>query len=349
MSTPAGWYDDGSGRQRWWDGQQWTEHFAPVAAPSEAPAPVADAAPSDALPPYMSTPDTHAYPGSQPTAGQASPGAYSTSGAYPTAGAYPATGAYPAAGAYSPSGAYGAPVAAAPKKLSVLGIVGLGLAVLGTILACIPVISLFGWILLPAGFIVSLISLFLKGTKWPGITGLAVSVLGTIIAAIMGLVFWGLLFASQVDTLPETFPSSPSDSGSTPADVAEGVLGEPVTVAQMSGSAEMTITSATWSATNDTSFEPSNGGYLVIDVSWETLDGTSYVNPLYFSVETADGTEGDLDIFGDATLEGGELTAGQSTQGTVSFDVAQSSSYVVIVTDELMQEVARVTVEASAG
>ena len=36
MSTPAGWYDDGSGRQRWWDGGQWTEHFADQqpAAPS---------------------------------------------------------------------------------------------------------------------------------------------------------------------------------------------------------------------------------------------------------------------------------------------------------------------------
>ncbi|WP_374009876.1 DUF2510 domain-containing protein [Leifsonia sp. LS-T14] len=28
MSTPAGWYDDGSGRLRWWDGTQWTDHFA---------------------------------------------------------------------------------------------------------------------------------------------------------------------------------------------------------------------------------------------------------------------------------------------------------------------------------
>lgn len=26
-AAPAGWYDDGSGRQRWWDGQEWTEHF----------------------------------------------------------------------------------------------------------------------------------------------------------------------------------------------------------------------------------------------------------------------------------------------------------------------------------
>lgn len=25
--TKAGWYDDGSGKQRWWDGQQWTDTF----------------------------------------------------------------------------------------------------------------------------------------------------------------------------------------------------------------------------------------------------------------------------------------------------------------------------------
>lgn len=31
MNIPAGWHDDGSGRQRWWDGTQWTNTFAPVA------------------------------------------------------------------------------------------------------------------------------------------------------------------------------------------------------------------------------------------------------------------------------------------------------------------------------
>lgn len=28
--TPAGWYDDGQGRLRWWDGRTWTDAYAPV-------------------------------------------------------------------------------------------------------------------------------------------------------------------------------------------------------------------------------------------------------------------------------------------------------------------------------
>ena len=40
-TTPAGWYAQPDGRQRYWDGQQWTEHFAPGTV--EAAAPVAAA------------------------------------------------------------------------------------------------------------------------------------------------------------------------------------------------------------------------------------------------------------------------------------------------------------------
>lgn len=29
-NAAAGWYDDGAGQQRWWDGARWTEHVAPL-------------------------------------------------------------------------------------------------------------------------------------------------------------------------------------------------------------------------------------------------------------------------------------------------------------------------------
>lgn len=49
-TPPAGWYDDGSGRQRWWDGQQWGP-FAEQEASSAVPAaPAASSEGNDAKP-----------------------------------------------------------------------------------------------------------------------------------------------------------------------------------------------------------------------------------------------------------------------------------------------------------
>lgn len=39
-TTPPGWYDDGSGVQRWWDGTQWTEHTQPLEPPAQPVEPV---------------------------------------------------------------------------------------------------------------------------------------------------------------------------------------------------------------------------------------------------------------------------------------------------------------------
>lgn len=29
-AAPAGWYETGDGRRRWFDGRQWTDHYAPM-------------------------------------------------------------------------------------------------------------------------------------------------------------------------------------------------------------------------------------------------------------------------------------------------------------------------------
>jgi Protein of unknown function (DUF2510) len=39
-AAPAGWYPDGSGQLRWWDGVQWTPYLAPVSQAPAAAAPV---------------------------------------------------------------------------------------------------------------------------------------------------------------------------------------------------------------------------------------------------------------------------------------------------------------------
>ena len=247
MTTPAGWYDDGSGRQRWWDGQQWTEHFAPEATDAGSASeeqiasdttPIDDTVVDDTvIRPSEETviiPEEHdssapADQGAVDAAGATAAttalgddlGAYSAPAAppaYPAAAPGQSTDAYPGVApaypgtttGYPAAAPYGQPVSEEPKKLSVLGLVGLGVAALGTILVFIPVVGFIGFVLLAAAFVVSLISLFLKGKKWPGIAGLVLAVVGTIIGIIMSFVY---LFAfaqgvsEEIDKLPTSSPS----------------------------------------------------------------------------------------------------------------------------------------------
>ncbi|QDE35333.1 DUF2510 domain-containing protein [Microbacterium foliorum] len=464
MTTPAGWYDDGSGRQRWWDGTQWTEHFAPVVESAESaadehaggsaedqatsigsesaesadhassagfPESAADAetaasiesvaavesqswntpAPSDsdadAQPPVevpaddavvpqpessWSASETPAEaPGNAPepeftAPGGATPpddtvppyagGAPSYPGAaapaqpqeYPVAPGYPGAAApsYPGNAAYAPAGqqygaptgypaAYGATAPAAPSGPSILGLVGLGLAALGTILSCIPVIFWLGWLLLGVGFIVSLISLFLKGKKWPGISGLILSVVGAIIAVVMFFVIVFATVSEAVRDLPTAPPSSDSDTGTgteeqgtgTP-EVVEGEMGSPVAINQMTATSEVTIHSATWATSDGSSIPSTNGGYVILDVTFTGVSGTSYLSAFNFGIETAEGVEGTYDYYVDGIVAE-ELEPGDTIDGKITFDVAQSESYDVIFTDELLQEVTRITVVPSAG
>ena len=134
-TTPAGWYDDGSGNRRYWDGNAWTEHTAPGAAATQSPT--------------------------------------DTSGEAPAA------------------------------KPHVLGIIALAVAAVGFIFACIPGALIVGWILLPIAFVLSLVTLFLKGRKWPAITGLIVSIVGTIVGVVVFFAVVSTTFGQAFEELDD--------------------------------------------------------------------------------------------------------------------------------------------------
>lgn len=47
-TTQAGWYNDGTGAMRWWDGQKWTDQVQPAAAPPRGPGELIDRIAADA-------------------------------------------------------------------------------------------------------------------------------------------------------------------------------------------------------------------------------------------------------------------------------------------------------------
>lgn len=72
-STPPGWYPDGQGGQRWWDGSQWTEHTQPPTgdtpaapeAPAAPAAPAGSGAPGGDLPTQVAPNRASNYPAGQ--------------------------------------------------------------------------------------------------------------------------------------------------------------------------------------------------------------------------------------------------------------------------------------------
>jgi hypothetical protein len=344
-TTPPGWYDDERGALRWWDGTQWTEHFAPTQPEPATPVPTAAETPAfaaptipaadagTAVPPYVTAPAQGGYPA--PTQG---------GNPAPTQGVFagPAYGVVPG---YDPA----AP--AAKKKPHVLSWIGLGVAALGFVLACIPGVlgGLGGWILLPIGLILSIVALFFAGAKWPAITGIIVAVVGGIVGAIIAVV---LFLTTAQDVFEEleggTSQGDPDYGYEAGEGPVAGILGEPVMIEQYSGTAEVTIESATWGTDNGSGYsDAANGGYLYIDVLWTGVSGDSSANPLYFSVVDANGVEGEFDLFGPELMEAVTVGPGEEIRGMVSFDVSDAGPYTVIIRDELMQPAAEVTVEAS--
>jgi|GEM_PF-1295511 len=302
-SAPPGWYDDGRGQQRYWDGTQWTEHTAPLPGAQDATRPYDTAAlgadASQGSSPYAET---------TPFAGLPTDGPDAAGGAPPTGyAAYPAYGAGP--------GAPGSPPE--PGGTNVLGIVALVIAAIGFVFAVIPFVQVVGLILLPIAFVLAIIALFLKGRKWPAITGLILSVVGGIIGAIVFAVVALGVFGQIVDSgviqdeidrqLEEEFgePTGPADEeGGDEAGEGEGQVLEFGETMVWSNGVSMTVSAPEPFTPSDLSAGADQAANIVFTLTIQNDSGEN-VQPVVFSQLSSGGTEATR-IF-DVGAEGGQV------------------------------------------
>lgn len=116
------------------------------------------------------------------------------------AAAAPATLVAPTNGSHAAPDAPADP--AAPKQRNVLGIVALAVAAVGFIFACVPGALIVGWVLLPIGFILGIVALFVKEKgKGLAIAAVIVSVVGTVVGVV---VFFAVVATSFDNALGST-------------------------------------------------------------------------------------------------------------------------------------------------
>jgi hypothetical protein len=298
VPPPPGYYDDGTGQQRYWDGQQWAD----VAATPQAQA-------TATIPPAQVSPYAQAAP---------------------------------------------------PKQTNVLGIVALCVAGVGFIFACIPGALIVGWVLLPIGFILAIVALFLKGKgKSLALTALIVSVVGTVVGFV---VFFAVVANSFSEALGGTDssitqPSSSASAKGSQSEPASGKIGtrsNPAAIGAQIKSNDYTITINSVNlngtdavmAANEFNDQPDSGtAYAVINatVTYTGKDSgnTSVIGIAYV---TASGnvlnTYDKLVIGPDPQLDGQELYSGASATGNVVLQVPVGDNGLIrvrpgLIADEL--------------
>jgi hypothetical protein len=147
-TTPPGWYPDGQGGQRWWDGRQWTEHTQPGDAGGQRPTPETPQAPPAADAPTQVAPNRAADYGSpqQPQQPPQQPQQPQQPYGAPAQQPY---GAQPGQQPYGAQPGYGAPQYGAPAKSG--GKKGLLIGVIVAVVLVLLVCGIGGFFILKGG------------------------------------------------------------------------------------------------------------------------------------------------------------------------------------------------------
>ncbi len=142
-------------------------------------------------------------------------------------------------------------------------------------------------------------------------------------------------------------PAAPAATSAAPAAPAAPTVGVPFTVKMGNGNvARITIVSATHTqsvSTQSFAVAAKNGGFLLLDVLWETEAGKTSSNPFYFTAKDANGRKATQDLFADNQIGSGDVLPGDKARGFVAFDIAPGPA-TVMISDPLMQEAARIQI-----
>ena len=319
---PAGWYDDGRGQQRYWDGTQWTEHTAPLTPPVD----------QAATPPY----DAATLGGP--------PGAGTTAYGGTTAYSGTSTGMVPAGATTTMPTAPGRPPE--PGKVNVLGVVALVIAAVGFVFACIPFVQLVGLVLLPIAFVLAIVALFLPGAKWPAITGLIVSVVGAIVGAIVFAVVTIGVVGQVVDSgvIPEIEEQLEEEFSPVPTEEASDDAGGASTEALAFGDTQAWDDGVSMTVSEPEPFTPSDlaaGADQAEDVIFTltiTNDSSENVQPVVLPSLDSDGVEATR-IF-DVGAEGGQVGIPPTTAVLPGESITWREAWSVADADALTMEAA---------
>lgn len=203
----------------------------------------------------------------------------------------------------------------APKPArNVLALIALIVSIVGFIFACIPGALIVGWILLPIAFILSIVSLFLKGSgKGLGIAGLIVSVVGTIVAVVVFFAVVATSFSEAFSDETTVVVEEPADdAGEAPADDAP---------AAEAGSRDNPVPMGTAITTDD----------WTVVVNSYTADGSAVVGANQFNDAAPAGSHYELVNY-TVTYTGAE----SSFAGEIGVDLVTSSGNVVNSYDTLV-------------
>jgi len=238
---------------------------------------------------------------------------------------------------------------------NVLALVALITSILGFIFACIPGALIVGWILLPIGFILAIVSLFLKGRgKALGVAGLVISVVGTIVAAV---VFFAVIATSFNDAFGDgetTVSEAPAESGvdtdSEALTSEAGTRENPVPLGTTISNDDWTVVVNSYAvdgnalvAANDFNEAPPAGSHFEVANYTVTYTGeeSSYGAEVQISVVTGSGNvvnSFDQFVVLDDSMGLDELFNGASATGSVAFLVPDGEPTVVRVNPGILSD-----------